>query len=151
VANRHSADQLSKGLAANLGLGVLAALLGEGTGAKVAQIGASVAANATMAKFSRDDEREADEKGLVYLKRAGYDPRAAAAFMRILRTTSGRDPGAVEVFFASHPAPAERVTRLEAEAARVGGGGRTTSAAFTAMHARLERLGPAKAMPKQPR
>jgi predicted Zn-dependent protease len=146
IAKRHAASQLTKATAANLGLGLLGALLGDGRGSEIAQIGAAIGAQTAMAKFSRDDEREADAAGLQFMRRAGYDTRGAIQFMQILRARQGRDPGSVETFFASHPAPAERVTRLQAEASRLGGGGRRDSAAFRTMKQRLQRLGPAASM-----
>jgi predicted Zn-dependent protease len=136
IANRHAADQITKGTFANVGLGVLGALLGGGNGAKIAQVGAGVAAQATMLKFSRDAEREADMKGLTYMKRAGYDPRGMVQFLQVLRARQGRDPGSVQTFFASHPAPAERVTRLQQEANRLAGG-RRDSAQFQLVKSRL--------------
>jgi predicted Zn-dependent protease len=147
IANRHAAEQLTKGLVANVGLGVLNVFLrGEsGAGADVARVGAGMAANLTMLKFSRNDEREADEKGLVYMARAGYDPRSMAEFMRILRERQGRDPGSVQTFFSSHPAPGERFERLDSQAASLGGG-RRDSAQFRQVKARLQRMGPAPSM-----
>jgi predicted Zn-dependent protease len=145
IANRHAAEQISKGTMANLGLGILGAILGNGTGAQIAQLGANVAAQATMMKFSRDDEREADMKALQYMKRAGYDPRGMVEFLQVLRAQQGRDPGSVATFFSSHPAPAERVRRLQQEANRLAGG-RRDSQTFRNVQARLDRLGPAASM-----
>lgn len=136
IAERHAAEQVSRGTMANVGLGVLGMLLGDGTGAQIARVGAGVAANATMLKFSRDHEREADLRALRYMKRAGYDPRGMVEFLRVLRLRQGRNPGSVQTFFSSHPAPAERIRRLEQEAARLGGG-RRDSAAFRQMQRRL--------------
>jgi predicted Zn-dependent protease len=146
IAKRHAASQLTKATAANLGLGILGALLGDGRGSQIAQIGAAIGAQTAMAKFSRDDEREADAAGLQYMRRAGFDTRGAIEFMQILRGKQGRDPGSVETFFASHPAPAERMSRLQQEASRLGGGGRRDSAAFRSMKRRLQALGPAASM-----
>lgn len=146
IAHRHAASRLTKATAANVGLGVLGAFLGEGRGSRIAQIGASLAAQTTMAKFSRDDERAADLAGLRYMRRAGFDTRGAAEFMQILRAEGGRDPGAVQVFFASHPAPAERVTRLRQASTQIGRGSRRDSPAFQAAKRRLARLGPAASM-----
>ena len=145
IANRHAADQITKGTVANAGLGLLGALLGNGTGSQLAQLGAGFAAQATMMKFSRDDEREADLKGLQYMRRAGYDPRGMVEFLQVLRAQQGRDPGSVQTFFASHPAPGERVQRLQQEAGRLAGG-RRDSQAFQNVRARLNRLGPAASM-----
>lgn len=145
ISNRHAADQITKGTIANAGLGLLGALLGGGNGSKVAQIGAGIAAQSVMMKFSRDDEREADTKALQYMKRAGYDPRGMVEFLQVLRARQGHDPHSVQTFFSSHPAPGERVARLQQEANRLGGG-RRDSAAFNQIQARLDRLGPAKSM-----
>jgi predicted Zn-dependent protease len=145
IASRHAAEQISKGMMANVGLGILGAVLGSGTGAQIAQMGAGVAANATMMKFSRDHERQADMKALRYMKNAGYDPRGMVEFLQVLRAQQGRDPGSVQTFFASHPAPGERVRRLEQEANRLAGG-RRDSPAFQNVQARLDRLGPAASM-----
>ena len=142
IANRHAAEQITKGSIANVGLGILDALIGTGTSSQIARLGAGVAAQATMMKFSRDDEREADLKALQYMKRAGYDPRGMVEFLRVLRAQQGRDPGSVQTFFASHPAPAERIRRLEQQANRLAGG-RRTSASFQQVQSRLDRLGPA--------
>jgi len=139
IANRHAASQITKGTFANVGLGVLGALLGGGNGAKIAQMGAGIAAQATMMKFSRDAEREADMKGLSYMRRAGYDPRGMVEFLQVLRARQGRDPGSVQTFFASHPAPTERVARLQQEANRLAGG-RRDSAQFQQVQSRLNRL-----------
>jgi predicted Zn-dependent protease len=144
IANRHAAEQISKGAVANLGLNILGALLGNGTGSQIAGLGASVAAQATMMKFSRDDEREADMTALVYMKRAGYDPRGMGEFLQVLRAQQRHDPGSVQTFFASHPAPRERVQRLEQEARRLAGG-RRDSQAFQQVQARLDRLAVASA------
>jgi predicted Zn-dependent protease len=142
IANRHAAEQITKGSIANVGLGILDALLGTGTASQIARLGAGVAAQATMMKFSRDDEREADSKALQYMKRAGYDPRGMVEFLRVLRARQGRDPGSVQTFFASHPAPAERIRRLEQQSNQLGGG-RRTSSGFQQVQTRLDRLAPA--------
>jgi predicted Zn-dependent protease len=139
IAHRHAAEQITKGTFANVGLGLLSAFLGDGTGAQIAQLGAGLAANATMMKFSRDHEREADLKALRYMKSAGYDPRGMVDFLQVLRRRQGRDPGSVQTFFSSHPAPGERVRRLQQEANRLGGG-RRDSQSFQNVQARLDRL-----------
>jgi predicted Zn-dependent protease len=100
IANRHAAEQITKGTFANVGLGILGAILGgEGRASQIAHLGAGIAAQATMMKFSRDAEREADTKALQYMRRAGYDPRGMVEFLRILRTQQGRDGGSAATFF----------------------------------------------------
>jgi predicted Zn-dependent protease len=103
-------------------------------------------ANGIFLKFSRDDEREADRVGLRMMARAGWDPRGMVELFDILRREAQRNPGSVQVFFSSHPSPAERGGRLRAEVARHRGG-RRDSPQFQAIKTRLQRMSPARAMP----
>ena len=112
ISQRHAANQISKSLVANGLIGLLGAMLGNDRGAQTAQLGARVLAGGYMLKFSRDDEREADTVGAAILRRAGWDAREMVAFMETLRREQGRDPAALQVFLSSHPAPAERASRL---------------------------------------
>ena len=147
VAQRHAAQQITKGTVANGLLGLLGAVLGnDGAGAAAARVAAGVTASSFMLKFSRDDEREADREGVRIMQRAGYDTRGMLEFMQVLARESGRSGGAAE-FLSTHPAPASRVRELEQLAAQAGGG-RRTSAAFTQMKRRLSQLPPAQAMPR---
>ena len=112
---------------ANLGLGLLGAVLGNSGGAGAAQIAAGLLANGVFLKFSRDDEREADRVGLQLLRRAGWDGRGMVELFEILRRESARDPGSVEIFFSSHPSPQDRIERLQADVERAPGARATAS------------------------
>jgi predicted Zn-dependent protease len=142
IAQRHAADQITKQLVANGFLGLLGAVLGNDPGAaRTAQAGARILAGSYMLKFSRDDEREADVIGSQIMQRAGWDARGMAEFMETLRREQGRDPGSVEIFLSSHPAPAERAAALRRSVgARTSG--RRDSATFRAANARALRLTP---------
>jgi predicted Zn-dependent protease len=62
-------------------------------------------------RFSRSQESEADHIGLVYMARAGYDPRQALAFWkRMQRASKGKEP---PEFISDHPSDAHRVQRVE--------------------------------------
>jgi predicted Zn-dependent protease len=62
-------------------------------------------------RFSRSQESEADHIGLVYMARAGYDPRQALAFWkRMQRASQGKEP---PEFISDHPSDAHRVQRVE--------------------------------------
>jgi metalloendopeptidase OMA1, mitochondrial len=61
--------------------------------------------------FSRSQESEADHIGLIYMARAGYDPRQAVAFWkRMERASKGHEP---PEFLSDHPSDAHRVQRIE--------------------------------------
>lgn len=65
-----------------------------------------------MAKWSRQDESEADAYGVLLMTRAGYDPYAAVTFMQHLDATHKEGNNIVDRFFADHPAAPERVKAL---------------------------------------
>jgi predicted Zn-dependent protease len=147
VAQRHAARQMSNAMIANLGLGALGALLGNAGGASAARTAAGLGTNLWFLKFSRDDESEADRVGLKILRRAGWDGRGMIELFQILTREQGKNPGAVETFLSSHPAPADRMSALQAEGARAHGGIRN-SLKFQAIKTRLRKMPAAKAMPK---
>ncbi|MEN8660965.1 MAG: M48 family metallopeptidase [Lentimonas sp.] len=59
--------------------------------------------------YSRYHESEADEIGLMYAAKAGYDPRAAIGFWERMAAQS---QGAPPEFLSTHPAGATRVRKL---------------------------------------
>jgi predicted Zn-dependent protease len=148
IAERHAADQMTKALATNFGLGMLGAFLGNSGGAGAAKAAAGLLANSMFMKFSRDDELEADRAGLQMLVRAGWDGRGMVELFEILRRESRRDPLQVETFFSSHPAPADRIAALKSRVARAGSG-RRDSQEFRTVKARLRKMSPARAMPQE--
>jgi predicted Zn-dependent protease len=116
VVARHGTEQLSR----QYGLSVLAGLvLGQNPSA-LGQIAAQVAAGGAIARFSREDEREADELGIQFMHDANYDPRGMAAMFRVLLAHQQSEPGKVEAFFSSHPTTEERVRDAEKRAASLG-------------------------------
>jgi metalloendopeptidase OMA1, mitochondrial len=61
--------------------------------------------------FSRSQESEADHIGLVYMARAGYQPRQAVAFWkRMQQASKGKEP---PEFASDHPSDAHRIERIE--------------------------------------
>jgi Zn-dependent protease with chaperone function len=145
AALRHGTRQASKAYAAQAGIGILGGLLGGGrsrsaTGDIVAALG-GVGLNAVFLKFSRNDENEADLAGIRMMAKAGYDPTAMASFFDLLKQQQARDPGRLEQFFSSHPAPADRAERMRAEAEHLGPAERRRdSAEFARVHDELRSL-----------
>src|SRR5687768_9342800 len=106
VTARHTANQISKQQVAQLGLAVaMVASSDVGRYAAVAQQGLG----ALFLKFSRDDERQADELGLRYLQRTDHDPRQMPAVFSMLERVSAADSaGALPEWLATHPSPENR-------------------------------------------
>jgi len=63
-------------------------------------------------RFSRSQESEADHIGLIYMARAGYDPRQAVLFWkRMLRASKSQQQP--PEFLSDHPSDSHRVQRIE--------------------------------------
>jgi metalloendopeptidase OMA1, mitochondrial len=66
---------------------------------------------ASSLPFSRSQESEADHIGLVYMARAGYEPRQAVEFWkRMRRASKGKEP---PEFVSDHPSDEHRIQRIE--------------------------------------
>ncbi|MEM8790718.1 MAG: M48 family metalloprotease [Pseudomonadota bacterium] len=129
VTAGHSSLRQDRGQVAGLGLllgAVGLSVLGVDPLASrgLLQLG-QAAAGGVLASYSRSDELDADNLGIRYLARAGYDPVAQAEFLESMGSAAalesriaGRsyNPNSVD-FFASHPANAPR-TRQAIRVAR---------------------------------
>jgi predicted Zn-dependent protease len=68
-------------------------------------------------KFSRDDERQADQLGVAYASQVGYDARQMAEFFNVLKKMSMPDEqGGVPTFLSTHPSPADRYDAVRQDA-----------------------------------
>ena len=66
-------------------------------------VGATVGA---VLPFSRTQEREADDLGLIYSAKAGYDPRASIRFWKKMKSRTRKR---LPQFLSTHPDPGKRV------------------------------------------
>ncbi|HSP76920.1 MAG TPA: M48 family metalloprotease, partial [Myxococcaceae bacterium] len=99
-------------LAAQVGLGTLQQLaLGRNPG-MLAQLGSAIASQGYLSAYTRDQEQEADKRGLQFLSQAGYEPSAMARFFQELANMRNTQPGLVSAFFSTHPAPGQRAERV---------------------------------------
>src|SRR5438045_7013385 len=115
VTARHAVSQMTKQQLAQLGLAV-GAIASPDVG-RYAGL-ASQALGVLFLKYSRDDESQADELGLRYLRRAAYDPREMPhVFEMLTRVSQAQGGGRVPEWLATHPNPENRRGRIEQEIA----------------------------------
>lgn len=116
VIARHGAERMSQGLLVELGGSALSAALGSQASAtrqlalQAYGVGAQLG---VMLPYSRTQELEADELGLLYMARAGYDPREAIPFWRRFQAFNSRQGGRPPEFLSTHPLDDRRIARLE--------------------------------------
>jgi metalloendopeptidase OMA1, mitochondrial len=116
----HGAERMSEALVIQGGQGLLAssmsstdprwqqaALLAYGAGAQVGR----------ELPHSREQESEADHIGLIYMARAGYDPKAALEFWKRFadfnQQHGGGDTSWYAKFLSTHPLDSERIQHIE--------------------------------------
>ncbi len=74
--------------------------------------GAQLGAQLLNQRYSRKAELEADEYGMQYMARAGYDPEAAVALQRkFVDLSKNKSRNWLTGLFASHPPSTERVAK----------------------------------------
>jgi beta-barrel assembly-enhancing protease len=94
-------------------------LLGQNPSA-LQQLLAQVIAGGAMARFSRADEKEADDLGLDFMARAGYDPHGMLdMFQKLLSMEKGGN-SSVSRFFADHPGTQDRIDDISSRISRMG-------------------------------
>lgn len=71
------------------------------------------AAGLASMSFSRDQEREADRRGLELVYAAGFDPTGLPRFLRKLSASAGM-AGALPAMLSTHPDSSERAAELDA-------------------------------------
>lgn len=112
IVGRHSANQL----AAQFGIDLLVDLtLGEDP----LQLG-EIAGQLSGARFSRDDENEADKFGVKYTIAADYDPRGLIDFFAKLKKMEKSRSSDLAKLFASHPPTGERIKHIKKLIAKHG-------------------------------
>ena len=109
VKGHHIARMREKAAIPNL----LATLAGLGAAAASGEPGALIVAQgvneALQLKFSREFEAEADQLGMTFMSRAGFDPRGMARFFE--RIVQAQERGGIEIppYLYSHPDVKDRI------------------------------------------
>ncbi len=115
VAARHGGERVSTDVLAQIGaVGVSAALGGSDpwvSEAVMQAYGIGVTVGGIL-PFSRTQEAEADQIGLIYMAKAGYDPREAIVFWERMDAAVKGKPQPPE-FLSTHPGYGTRINNLK--------------------------------------
>ena len=110
VNARHTAEHMTKGMLAQAvvgGLSIYAGTKGELYGQVASQLG-MLSAGALLAKYSRDNEREADYLGMTYMVDSGYSAEGFVGLMGMLNGLHKGQSSTAALLFATHPMSTER-------------------------------------------
>lgn len=110
---RHSMEQMSNQYAMQVG----AQVIGVATSGK-SSLMQSLVNNAygiggqlALLKYSRGNESEADQLGLIFMAMAGYNPETAVTFWQ--RMASAKATSSTPEFLSTHPSDARRITDIQ--------------------------------------
>lgn len=144
AAARHSVQRMQQGMLISAGVAGLGFALSDNEWAGVLMGGAALGAQLALAQYSQSDELESDYYGILYMKKAGYDPTAAVELQQLfLELSEDRDSSFIQGMFATHPPSAKRVQRNRELVDEVGAGGYRGEDIYERKLATLRKLQPA--------
>jgi len=135
IAKRHSMNALTQ----QVGYGiVLKAVLGN-EAAAWQEVIANVVGSLAFLSFSRTDEKEADELGVIYMTKAGYDPQGMVHLLEVFLSLAEREPSAMEIWLSTHPPSSERIELVKNQISEIGTtGGKVGADDYRAMLRRIK-------------
>lgn len=113
VVRRHTVKQMEKAQGANVGV-TLACVLTSICSSQVAGAAINIAGGAVFARFSRQDELEADNEGINNVVRARINPQGIVTMFQKLIAERRSRPGGVEAWFRTHPLEEDRIAAAQA-------------------------------------
>jgi predicted Zn-dependent protease len=111
VVARHWAERYSAILVASIATEILIQTRGTQRDRLLTELAVQIVGTGGYLAYSRANEREADELGVLTMYEAGYHPEAMARFFEKMHEKKG-DMSRVEVFLSTHPDPRDRESRV---------------------------------------
>lgn len=115
VIARHGAERMSMQQVANVGgqiIGVIIGTQGSSTSMALFNQAYGVGLNyGVMLPYSRTQEYEADEIGLILMSKAGYNPEGALSFWQ--RLMNNQDAQGAPEFLSTHPSGENRIENIK--------------------------------------
>lgn len=71
--------------------------------------------------YGRENEYQADEYGILYSKKAGYNPRGMVQVFEKFKQMEGQPPNTFQKLLMSHPPASDRINNGNSEIQKVGG------------------------------
>jgi len=102
---------------AGVAAGMLLGVAGGGDAAQAVTKGSQAAGTAAELSYSRDDEIQADQLGLIYLTDAGYSGEGLLKILKKMRSKQWYDTNQVPTYLRTHPAIDDRIAYLDSQLA----------------------------------
>jgi predicted Zn-dependent protease len=155
VVCRHISQQMDQskkvglGALAGIAAGVLLGATGAGSVGSAAALGSIAAAQSLILSHSREDEMQADQRGVEFLVQAGYNPKGLMTSLTKIRSKQWFGKDQVPTYLMTHPAVEDRMSYLsawiDANPSRLDRLPRRSNTTFDWVHTRLTGMyGPEK-------
>jgi predicted Zn-dependent protease len=117
VVARHSVKRLQ----AAYGYAILMEVaLGDKMGQTARQM-VDAAAGLILLGYGRENEYEADDYGILYEKKAGYNPQGMIQLFEKFKKMEGKPPSTFEKLISSHPPARDRINNGNKQIKKIGG------------------------------
>lgn len=124
IAQRHVAKNIERSQLIGVGalLGVLAGVfVGSKDAGEALVVGSLAGAKSAFLKYSRDNEREADQVGLNFLMAAGFNPQGMVSAFEKIRKKKWLSGSNIPSYLSTHPGIEERIAYLQERIKRLEG------------------------------
>ena len=91
----------------------IGATTGDPTALQALTIGSAAAGQTASLAYSREDESQADQLGLVYVDKAGYDPYGLLTTLKKIRTKQWFGSEQIPTYMLTHPATEDRMVWID--------------------------------------
>ncbi|MBU1054930.1 MAG: M48 family metalloprotease [Proteobacteria bacterium] len=118
VVCRHLSDRFEKSkkieiaTLAGMAAGILLGAGGAGDAGNALLMGTAAMGQSLSLAYSREDEIQADQIGLNYLRKAGYTGDGTLSMLKKIRDKRWYDPNDIPVYLSTHPAVEDRINYL---------------------------------------
>jgi predicted Zn-dependent protease len=119
VVCRHISQKIDRaqkiGIAtlAGVAAGILLGVGGSATAAQAVSMGSAAAGQSVELAYSREDEFQADQIGLVCLTKAGYNGEGLLTMLKKLWNRRWFGPAQIPTYLTTHPATEERMANID--------------------------------------
>lgn len=118
AASRHVSQSIDRAKLVSIGsmagmlAGVLIGAAGGGDAGQALTVGAMAAGQSSMLAFTRDNETEADQKAILFLKQTCYSPMGLLSGLGKMRAADYRGIEGIPDYFKTHPGTGKRVAHV---------------------------------------
>ena len=105
--------KLNMATMAGIAAGILAGVAGAGDAASAIAMGSMAAGQSAALAYSREDEVQADQIGLIYTEKAGYDGKGLLVALNKIRSKQWYGSDLIPKYLMTHPAVEDRLAYID--------------------------------------